>query len=304
MADVDTALGPPRPGDDRRPRPRRVRRAARRRRPGHAWCAAPSSPTVPGWPAAVRRRRRRSSGRRRPAPIDVHGAPDPFALVELSPGHPARRLRRHLRPPGPAVLRPRDPAARVRRGSPALAGRGGRRARRGRAAPARRPRPSPPPRPDPVPRAERPSGSPDGLRPIDPARRSGGGCVRPSGGRRTAPGPRGRGGRWSGTGASASAATARSLSWSIVGLDLGQGAGADEQLLQAGDVVGRRGRACRPGRAARGRPARSARRRSPAAAWASPRAGRRRPACRRTASSPKTPRMSSRSWNASPSGSP
>ena len=64
------------------------------------------------------------------------------------------------------------------------------------------------------------------------------------------------------------------------GLDLGPGTGGDEQLLDAPRSPRRRGRAARPGRAPRPRRRWRWRRRWPAAAWASPRAGRRRPACR------------------------
>ena len=65
----------------------------------------------------------------------------------------------------------------------------------------------------------------------------------------------------------------------------------------------------RPGRRARrpappGRPAARPRTPPPPGRSACPRAGRRRPACRSRAGSPNTPSTSSRSWNASPSGSP
>ena len=65
----------------------------------------------------------------------------------------------------------------------------------------------------------------------------------------------------------------------------------------------RTARARRPGEQAGAPVAAPARRPPPAAASACPRGGRRRPACRSTAGSPNAPSTSSRSWNASPSGS-
>ena len=105
MGDVDTALRPPRPGDDLRPRPRRLRRPAHRRRPARAG-------------AGRGRLRRPGPGRRRTlAGVAVHPVrgrsaaprwhPRPVGHARAHPRRPPAGLRRQLRPPGRGRLGPR-----------------------------------------------------------------------------------------------------------------------------------------------------------------------------------------------------
>ena len=269
MADVDTALAHLGAVHDRRPRPRRLRRAADRRRPAQA---------------RRRRhpRRRPRPGRRRPAPDSplasrrrrpspaTRTAPGPDRARRAGPRHPARRLRRHLRPPGAAVLGPRPPDRRGRRGPPAVAGGGGRRARAWST------------------RAARPTA-------LAPLRRR-----RPD--RRAAEPERRRGGQASRATTNAARSRRARSAWSGSGMAGGRRPpGRRARRSRPRPRRGRRWRRTGPGgrrrRRRRGRdrppgPSRSLRRRRRpargprrAAAWACPRAGRRRPACRCAASS-------------------
>ena len=129
MADVDIALAAARSGDGRRPRPRRLRRAADRRRPARRWSRGAvlgDGPGLAGGGPGPGVDRHPVRPRRRP------DRPDPWALVELA---------RDVRPPDYATSFARQATQlsgldvahrRVRPIAAAVAGGRGRRARRPR----------------------------------------------------------------------------------------------------------------------------------------------------------------------------